>query len=222
MAQRIDSIEINKLAIIDDQPDVRSSWEEPVVDLDLKPVPQDGPLGELPACVDNILKMTDAALCDYHLKVKAYSTFNGAILVARLYERHFPAVLCTNWNNASVDEMRPFRRKIASLVDPKTLALDPPALLHGLESCVMEFNGNFRTVRRPWRTLIRVEDMPELDGTIPFVFIAIPAWSSEIVRLPKSIFPNDIFSKLKPDLRLYAKVNLGAIGHEELFFEDWE
>jgi hypothetical protein len=222
MAQRIDSIEINNIAIIDDEPDVRSGWEEPVADLALKPVPQNGPLGELTFCIENILKNTDAALCDYHLKVKAYSVFNGAILVAKLYERHFPAVLCTNWNSASVDEMRPFRRQIASLVDPKTLTVDPTILLHGLESCVMEFKGSFRTVRRPWRTLIRIEDMPEQDGAVPFVYVAVPAWGSEIVRLPKTVFPADIFPKLKPDFRLYAKVNLGAIGNEELFFEDWE
>lgn len=222
MAQRIDSIEINNVAIIDDEPDVRSGWEEPVTDLALKPVPQNGPLGELTFCIENILKNADAALCDYHLKVKAYSVFNGAILVAKLYERHFPAVLCTNWNSASVDEMRPFRRQIASLVDPKTLTIDPTIFLHGLESCVMEFNGNFRTVRRPWRTLIRIEDMPEQDGAVPFVYVAVPAWGSEIVRLPKTVFPAHIFPMLKPDFRLYAKVNLGAIGNEELFFEDWE
>jgi hypothetical protein len=42
------------------------------------------------------------------------------------------------------------------------------------------------------------------------------------VKLPTSLIPPEILKKIGGRTRLHAKVNLGAIGHEELFFEDWE
>jgi CheY-like chemotaxis protein len=220
MSTMIDSVEITRVSVIDDDPPARDSYELTLEDLGLQAVPENGPLGDMNTCIGVVRSKADAALCDHHLKVKAYSMFNGAELVAKLYQLNFPAVLCTNWNNASVDEMRPFRRFIASLVDPKTL--DPHSLRYGLESCIMEFKGDFRAVRRPWRTLVRVEDMPEAEQGVPFIYVAVPAWSAEIVRLPSTVFPEGIRKALAPGFRLHAKVNLGASGHEELFFEDWE
>jgi hypothetical protein len=71
--------------------------------------------------------------------------------------------------------------------------------------------------------LIRIEDIRKTDGGSEFVFVVVPAWSSnEVVKLPPNLIPPDIFKKLGPGSRLHAKVNLGAVGNEELFFEEWE
>jgi hypothetical protein len=40
--------------------------------------------------------------------------------------------------------------------------------------------------------------------------------------LPTTLIPPEIFKQLGAGSRLHAKVNLGAAGNEELFFEEWE
>jgi hypothetical protein len=212
---------IKKISIIDDQAPVRESYELSVEDLGLESVSEVGPLEKLPLCVEAVSKRADAAICDYNLKVKAYSSFNGAELAAEFYKVRFPAVLCTKWHTAVIDEMRPFRRFIPSLVDPAKL--DPTSIKIGIESCIREFDGDFRAVRRPWRTLIRVEDIRKTDQGSEFVYVVVPAWNSnEVVKLPAMLIPPEVFQQLGAGSRLHAKVNLGALGNEELFFEDWE
>ena len=144
----IDSVEIRRIAIIDDDAPVRDSYEPTVEDLGLQPVPENGPLGDIKTCIEVVRDKADAALCDHHLKVKAYSNFNGAELVANLYKLNFPAVLC-----ALTETMQALMRcalfvaNIASLLDAKTL--DPNSLRYGLQSCIREFRGDFRPVRAP-------------------------------------------------------------------------
>src|SRR5215469_7567127 len=128
---------IKKISIIDNQAPVRESYELSVEDLGLEPVSEAGPLDEqLPVCVNAVSNRADAAICDYNLKVKAYSSFNGAELAAEFCKVKFPAVLCTKWHTAVIDEMRQFRRFIPSLIDPAKL--DPTSIRSGIESCIME------------------------------------------------------------------------------------
>jgi len=222
MAITIAKRSIQRVSIIDDQVSAREMCELSVDDLGLEPVSEAGPLDEqLLVCVNTIRERADAAICDYNLKVKAYSTFNGAELAAEFYKVKFPAVLCTKWYKAVIDEMRQFRRFIPSLVDPNKL--DPTSIRSGIESCIREFEGDFRAVRRPWRTLVRVEDIRKADQGSDFVYVVVPAWNSnEVVKLPIMLIPPGIIKKLGAGSRLHAKVNLGASGNEELFFEEWE
>ena len=221
MAITIAARPINRISIIDDQAPVRESYELSVQDLGVESVSEAGPLDPLPKCVKSISQRTDAAICDYNLKVRDYSPFNGAELAAEFYKVRFPAVLCTKWHSASIDEMRPYRRFIPAMVDPAQL--DPTSIARGIEACIREFVGEFLTVRRPWRTLIRVEDLRRLDQGAIFLYVVIPAWNpNEVVRLPSQVIPSTLLKELAPGSRLHAKVNLGANGNEELFFEDWE
>jgi CheY-like chemotaxis protein len=211
---------INRIAIVDDQADVRASYEFNVEDLGLQSVLETGPLQSLENTVHQMTSQSDAAICDYNLKVRDYSLFNGAELVARLYKNAFPALLCTKWHTASIDEMRRYLRFIPKLIDPS--ALEPSTISRGLEVCIREFGGLFVPVRKPWRALIRVEDVRSPQG-VPFVYVTVPSWNpQEIVRLPQDVFGPELMSRVKPGMRLHAKVNLGAESHEELFFEDWE
>jgi CheY-like chemotaxis protein len=211
---------ISRIAIIDDQADVRASYEFNVEDLGLESVSEAGPLGSLLNVVTALAANSDAAICDYNLKVRDYSAFNGAELVAALYKTNFPALLCTKWHTASIDEMRPYRRYIPTLIDPGEL--DPSTLSSGLEVCIREFSGQYLPIRKPWRALIRVEDVRGTQG-VPFVYVIIPSWNTqEVVRLPNNVFPNELIPSLKPGTRIHAKVNLGAENQEQLFFEEWE
>jgi hypothetical protein len=222
MAITIAKRSIQKISIIDDQAPVRESYEFAVEELGLESVSEAGPLDEeLLNCVKAVSQRADAAICDYNLKVKAYSSHNGAALAAGFYKIQFPAVLCTKWYSAVIDEIRQYRRFIPVLIDPA--ALDPGTIMTGIESCIREFSGDYRPVRRPWRALIRIEDRRQTDGGSEFVFVVVPAWNSnEVVKLPTALIPPEILKNLGAGSRLHAKVNLGAVGNEELFFEDWE
>lgn len=223
MAITIAKRSIKKISIIDDQAPVRESYEFSVEELGLESVSESGPLDdEVPNCVNSVSHRADAVICDYNLRVKGgYSKFNGAELAAGFYKVQFPAVVCTKWHPAVIDEMRQYRRYIPSLIDPAKL--DPTSIKTGIESCLREFDGDFRPIRRPWRALIRIEDIRKTDGGSEFAFVVVPAWNSnEVVKLPTNIIPPEIFKNLGAGSRLHAKVNLGAVGNEELFFEDWE
>jgi hypothetical protein len=212
---------IDKIAIIDDQADVRESYEFLVDDLGVQSISETGPLTNLTNCVDLVCNKSDAVICDYRLRVKAYSTFDGAELAAEFYKTNFPAVLCTKWHKAMIDEIRQYRRFIPSLIDPARL--DTSTIRSGLESCIREFHGEFMAIRRPWRTLVRVEDIQKNEDANVFIYVVVPAWNSnEVIKLPSGMIPIGICSSLKSGSRLHAKVNLGAAGNEELFFEEWE
>ena len=185
--------------------------------LGLESVSESGPLDDrLAECVKGVIRRADAAICDYNLRVKAYSTFNGAELAAEFYKAHFPALLCTKWHTAVIDEMRQFRRFIPSLVDPSKL--DPTSIRMGIESCIREFVGDFVAVRRPWRTLVRIEDIRKSDQDNVFVYVVVPAWNSnEVVKLPSSIIPTSVLQKLS-GIAPSCEGEPGAAGNEELFF----
>jgi CheY-like chemotaxis protein len=221
MAITIGSRSIKRISIIDDDAQAREVSEYSVEELGLEPLSEAGPFDLLSECVDAIRQRADAAICDYNLKVRDYSSFNGAELTAAFYEARFPAVLCTKWHTASIDEMRRFRRFIPLLVDPARL--NPDSIIFGIEACIREFGGEFLTARRPWRALVRIEDIRTVEQGAKFVYVVVPAWNSnEVVKLPSEIMPPGILERLGPGSRLHAKVNLGANGNEELFFEEWE
>jgi hypothetical protein len=210
---------ITKIAIIDDQADVRESYEPSVEDLGAESVSEAGPLEPLPDCVKSVRNKTDAAICDYNLRVKAYSTFNGAELAAEFYRASFPAVLCTKWHKAVIDEMRQYRRYIPAMIDPSSLS--PSSIRTGIESCVHEFEGEFAPIRRPWRTLVRVEGVQMNEIGNMYVYVVVPAWNSnEVIKLPFNIIPKGF--DISVGCRFHANVNIGATGNEELYFEQWE
>lgn len=204
---------IERVLIVDDDEGVRESFSYPVEELGLHPIDQSEPLPELPQFLEEAQSKSDAAICDHRLRVGTfYASFNGAELVASLYRVGFPAVLCTRWDHAGVDDIRPHRQCIPVLINPGDL--DPETLRASFEICLDELAGNYQPHRRPWRTQIRVEEIDEDAG---FAGVIIPAWNpTEGVRLRLSDIP-----EVRKGEFLYAQVNLGAERQEELYFE-WE
>jgi hypothetical protein len=190
-----------------------------VRDLRLEPVPEAGPLASLEEFAGEAAKRTQGAVCDYQLGARNYAPFHGAALVAAWYELGYPALLCTKWEQAVIDEMRRFRPRIPVLIKPSEL--DPDRLVAGLEVCIRELRGERTSSRRVWRTLVRVEDVsPDRNMR---AYVVLPAWDNErVVRIPVTDIPEAVRPAVKPDARLYAWVNLGAETNEELFFDRWE
>jgi hypothetical protein len=219
VALQIAGRNVGRIAIVDDDKAVRQAYELSVEELELQPVNESGPLGALDVFAIASAGRAEGAVCDFKLRVKNYSTFDGAELVARWYDLGFPALLCTKWDRASVDEMRRFRARIPILIRPSDL--DAESIVSGLEVCIRELDGSVMASRRPWRTLVRVEDVS--DDRTPYVYIVVPSWNpDEVVRLPLNDIPEAVRPSVRPDARLYARINLGAETYEDLFFQAWE
>ncbi len=207
---------IHRIAVIDDKPDARESMFESVEDADFEPIVNIKELLSIDKFIPEVLKSSDAAIFDYHLKVGGFASFNGAEAVARLYSKRFPALLVTTYAKADIDEIRLFRRNIPVLI-PGGHA-NPDGIIKGLEKCIAEFNNTFSEDRKAYRTLVRIE---EIDKERGIVFAVIPAWNpDQVVRIPLKLIPESLLST-EPIIRLFADVNIGAQGDEDLYFENF-
>lgn len=211
--------DVRRVKVIDDDKDFRKTLAETVQDAGFIPIDEAGPLGTLRSFVRDTVGSTQAALCDHHLRQRArYSSFNGAEAVAELYRQKFPAVLCTRWDQANIEEIRGFRQYVPVLLRPSEV--DPDAVTRGIGYCIDEFNGIFRQNRKASRALVRVEDSDS-----ELIYVIVPAFApDEIIRLRKEDIPSPIIAVLKSKKknRFHARVNLGAETSDQLFFKSWE
>ncbi|MET0395398.1 MAG: hypothetical protein ABW277_01095 [Longimicrobiaceae bacterium] len=220
MALVISGREISRVSIVDDDDEARQGYQYSIEDLNLTPVSETGPINSLTEFLAIAQERSDAAICDHHLRKRNYAQFNGAEIVAALYRRGFPALLCTKYETAEVEEIRKHMRWVPVMMKPDQL--DPSSMEEGFMRCIDEFRGDFQPSRRPWRTLLRVDDVVS-DGRRRWFGVIIPAWdSNQVVRVWFDQVPEQIQGIVKPDIRLHAQVNLGAETSAELYFTDWE
>jgi hypothetical protein len=211
---------ITRVDIVDDKPDARKVMAMSVDEASLIPVLESNQLPPLSQFVTAAIGKTDAAICDYKLSLGKYAQFNGAEAVAMFYDRKWPALLCTTYGKSDIDAMRVYRRKIPVLI--RTDDLNPDTIAIGLECCIREFKSEFSPSRRPWRTLVRIEDVDE-QMVPPMFFVVLPGWSSsDKVRLPLDIVPTSLREKIKPGVRFHAQVNKGTENQDDLYFVNFE
>lgn len=214
----VEGTQVERILIVDDDAEAREIYADLVEEAGLQPILADGRYGELDELLDFAkTQRVHAALCDYHLAVGNYATFNGAQAASRWYDQALPALLCTNFEKAQVDEMRSWRRYIPVLVRPNDL--EPANLKPSLAVCIREMSGDFTVPRRPFRSLLYV-----VDRDARAMYVQIPSWSEPtlVVDLLKDAIPPKIWSAAKPGARMHAWVNIGANRSEELYFEKWE
>jgi CheY-like chemotaxis protein len=82
MSLTIGNRTINRVLVVDDNQDVRKDYGYSIEDLGLEPVYETGPLQSLDESLKQMSKKADALVCDYHLRIKNFSQFNGDQLVA--------------------------------------------------------------------------------------------------------------------------------------------
>lgn len=219
MPLQIENKTFARVSIVDDDSKARGSYEFSVEDLGLTAVNEDGPLDNLQRFLKELPARADAVLCDLHLRKKGhYADFDGDALVAACYRDSFPAVLCTSYADIDIFVMRSLRRFIPVLLKPREL--NPDNIAKGLERCLQEFDGHFQPSRRPWRTLVRVE---EVEAESEYFYVIISGWSSrEKIRITFDDLPNRFRPLIKPQKRFHAQVNVGAESADDLYFDSWE
>lgn len=218
MPLMIDGTSIERVVVFDDNPAAREAYTYPLEELHVEPIPVEGPLESVDQVAELLPTRAGAVLCDYHLTKKNYAAFNGEEIIVRCYEKKIPAVLCTRYTDT--DRLRRHRRSIPVLM--RLGDLSPETIVSGFRSCIMEFGGDFQPDRRPWRTLVRVEEVVE-EGPTKSVYVVLPGWDpNKVVRLGLEDLPANIQPLAKVGKRFHAQVNVGADRDDELYFVEWE
>ena len=211
---------IRRVDIVDDKPDVRKVIAICVREAELEAVVENDQLPPLEQFVSAAMNKADAGICDHRLNLGRYAEFDGAQAVARFYDLKWPALLCTTWSKADMDAMRVYRRRIPILI--YTDDLNPDTMAMGFEYCIREFESDFSPSRRPWRTLVRVEEVDK-EMVPPMFFAVLPGWhSSDKIRLPLSLIPPELQTQIKSGARFHAQVNKGTENQDELYFDNFE
>ncbi len=186
MLQTINGSSMERIVVVDDTPDARADYSDQLKEIGLRPIEESGPLGALDLFVEKSCQHGQAAICDYRMKSAGYANFDGAILVSRYYQRGFPALLCTRFEH-SPDEIRPLRKYIPVLLDSDEI--DPDTIQFGLEQSVAELRGKIPPGRRPWRTLVHIQNVDNERG---FAYFFLPGWDPhQGLRLQIDDIPED-------------------------------
>jgi CheY-like chemotaxis protein len=209
---------IRKVAVVDDDENVRASYAESLDDLGVEPVIYEGPLTNVDEAADQITKECDAVVTDYVIQKSGYSTFDGGNLAARCFQRGRPVIICTSYSDAKRQLRRSDLRWIPAVVASDQFDHGP--IIRGWERALKEIDGEYESDRRGHRTLLRVTELSE-DGRTFYVRVM---GRSPQIRVPVQLddLPSAIRAHVKPNAFLHAIVNTGAKKPDDLFFDEWE
>ena len=215
-----------RVALVDDDPEERETLSIQLEDAGFKPIPLDRLNRTIGSAVDQLCATSDAAICDHRLNPRQLASFTGAELVARLYDRQFPAVLVSGFLQDDQDaSIRRFRDKIPVILSKNETT--PLQLREGIQTCIGEIAGKVNPERHAIRSLIRVVERRK-DNKEDLVSVVVPAWrQDEIIRFPASLLGEFIgilpaHGEVQPSLYLIGWVNVGASRPGDLFFRNFE
>lgn len=216
----LDNIElpktIKKIAIIDDSSEARDSIGECITDADMVPIFEDPGRDSIEQYIKRIMRYSDAAIFDHHLRIGNYAGFDGAEAVAYAYNLRFPALLMTIYANTDIKIIRPLRRKIPVLIPGLESNID--VIKKGIKQCLDEFSNKYLPERKPHRTMVRITEVYE-----DSLNVLVPAWNHRIsISIPLSLIPNELGEYIKSGTRFIAHVNIGAAGSDQIYFENFQ
>lgn len=180
-----------------------------------------GPFHNVDELASLIIKNAQVAVCDHRLSNFGFANFYGAELVAALYDLKFPSLLITQYTEMDTSfSIRKWRNKIPVLLS--RAEANASSIAEGIEACSSELRGRIPNSRKPRRTIVRITKVDRESGeTVVDAFV--PGWNPHIaVRFPASLVPENIQYKLKPNMRLFAHINIGAEKADDLYFEKFE
>ncbi|HLO88411.1 MAG TPA: hypothetical protein VK203_25870 [Nostocaceae cyanobacterium] len=222
-------VENRKIAIVDDDKTLAeaTAWEveaagyEPLLFVDGHF--QD--VNELVTCI--MSKNVQGSVCDHRLSNSGLANFYGAQLVAALYDLKLPSILITQYTDIDTSSsIRKWRNKIPVLLSREQA--DASSIAKGIENCRLELAGKRTGSRKPYRTIVRITNI-DAESHEPVVDAFVPGWNPhKAVRFPASLMPKNMIDVIidvlqsKPNIRLFARVNIGAENYDDLYFENFE
>jgi CheY-like chemotaxis protein len=214
--------EISRVAVVDDDPSQADVMSELIRDAGYEPIIVVGPRFEhVEDLVGKVRESADAAICDHRLRTRGFALFDGAEAVAALIKVSVPSLLVTQYIEIDADvSIRRWRRRIPVLLSRDDADLD--RIVQGLNECVRELRGEHLAFRRPWRTLIQVDEIDQESGE-QVIDAHIPSWNPhQAVRFPAALVPPELQANLAAGVCLFAMVNIGAERAADLYFFDFE
>lgn len=213
---KIGSRKIERILIIDDNPEARDAYEYVIEDMGLSPSKVENIHNGNGQSFLGSIGRTDAILCDFQLKQRSYAPYNGDRVISECFHKDIPGVLCTSIHEAPI--RRDCLRYIPGLL--RNGNPSPDELRLALEKCEEELVGEPRPSRYPWRTLVRVGDV---DRERKCFYAVVPAWDTRVkIRIDFDNLPENIRNLVKPDHRFHALVNIGTMDPADLYFDEWE
>lgn len=222
-ALNIEGRDISRVFLIDDEPSVREVYGYHLDDLRVRTEEVNHISG-----MEQLLNASndhDGFVCDFHLNNSRYSPINGDVIVSSLYKKKIPAVLCSR-DVDTISSVRRLRHSIPCIIEARNL--NGESVMEAFATCIREFSGNFSTNRRPWPTLIRIENIVEETSAILRVAVVVPGWEPQSIiefDISKSEvgFHSDIVKSIKGGdiYRCKAQVNLDAESQSDIYIKDW-
>ncbi|MEP0884661.1 hypothetical protein NDI49_24230 [Trichocoleus sp. ST-U3] len=219
----LQTLSAKKIAIVDDDQGLAEATGWEVEEAGYQPFfLVDGCFTDVNKLASIIVENTQGAVCDHRLSNSGLANFYGSELVAALYERKLPSLLITQYTEMDTSlSIRRWRRKIPVLLSRDEA--DASSIVRGIEDCRLELFGDIPTTRRPHRTIVRITNIDE-ESNERVVDAFVPGWNPhKAVRFPASLIPEEIQDDvLKPGVRLFAHVNIGADKSDDLYFDKFE
>lgn len=213
-------VEIQRVAVVDDDPSQAEVMSELLRDAGYEPVILPHRFDRVEELVGEIRQRAGAAICDHRLQPRGFARFYGAEAVAALTKECIPSLLVTQYIIDADVSIRLWRQYVPVLL-PRDDA-NPDRIIQGINECVQEIRGEFLSSRRPWRALIQVDEVSQESGE-RVVDAHVPSWNPhQAVRFPAALIPPPLQSNLARGVCLFAKVNIGASRAEDLYFFDFE
>jgi len=207
---------IKKIAIVDDNPEARDGIGECIADAEMEPVFEPPGRDSVEQYISRLMKNSDAAIFDHHLRLGNYAGFDGAEAVAYAYTLRFPALLMTIYAGIDIKEIRPLRRRIPVLIPG--LESDIDTIRKGIKQCIDEFSNQYLPERKPHRTLVRITEDHE-----DSLNVIVPAWNHRIgIAIPRNLIPEELGEHITPGARFIAYVNIGASEFDQIYFDKFE
>lgn len=212
-----------KIAIVDDDKTLAKATAWDIEEAGYEPfLLVDGYFTDVNSLASLIVENAQGAVCDHRLSNSRLANFYGAELVAALYERKLPSLLITQYIEMDTSlSIRKWRRKIPVLLSRDEA--DASSIAKGIEDCRLELCGDIPSSRKPHRTIVRITNIDE-ESNERVVDAFVPGWNPHMaVRFPASLIPEEIRDDaLKPGVRLFAHVNIGAEKSDDLYFDKFE
>lgn len=219
----LQALPTKKIAIVDDDKILAKATAWDIEEAGYEPfLLVEGYFTDVNKLVSLIVENAQGAVCDHRLSNSRLANFYGAELVAALYERKLPSLLITQYIEMDTSlSIRKWRRKIPVLLSRDEA--DASSIAKGIEDCRLELCGDIPNSRKPHRTIVRITNIDE-ESNERVVDAFVPGWNPhKAVRFPASLIPEEIRDDvLKPGVRLFAHVNIGADKSDDLYFDKFE
>ena len=213
------TLEIARVAVVDDEPEYAEGTGLLIEDAGLIPIVLKHGFGSAAELVETARTVADAAICDHRLRRGGYGPFDGAEAVAKLFDVGVPSILLTTYDKIDADvSIRLWRDRIPVLLSRD--AVDPARIRVALQDCLREVLGDTPESRVAWKALIEVRGIDD-ESKMRVVDAVIANWRpNEAIRFPLDLLPVEMRDGLQTGDLLVGDVNVGCERQEDLYFRN--